>query len=269
MNLCLLKNPNFAVSNMLMLTLGAALYGTTVLIPLFLQSQMGYTAQKAGEVLSPGGFAILAFMPVVGFLVSRVDARYLIGIGFLTTALALFHMTNLNLSLDYRTFALWRIYQSAGLAFLFVPINTISYTGMPPEESNQVSGMINLMRNMGGDIGISAATALITHEGSRCTSSIWRTIHLSTIRDCSSFLQGSRTTCETRSGCFNSAATSVHADLSTGAAPGGGAVLYRRFLDLGGFLCLCAIGLLFLAKKNKPGPGPRHTLMQGFSQSHH
>jgi DHA2 family multidrug resistance protein len=164
MNLCLLKNSSFAVACALMLTLGIALFGTTVLIPLFLQTQMGYTAQKAGEVLSPGGFAILLLMPLVGFLVSRVDARFLIGIGFLSTGLALFHMTNPNLGIDYRTAALWRIYQAAGIAFLFVPINTISYTGMPPQASNQISGLVNLMRNMGGSIGISAATTLIARH---------------------------------------------------------------------------------------------------------
>ena len=70
-NLHLLRNPNFAVANLLMLTLGATLYGSTVLIPLFLQTQLGYSAQLAGEVLSPGGFLILVFMPIVGFLISR------------------------------------------------------------------------------------------------------------------------------------------------------------------------------------------------------
>jgi DHA2 family multidrug resistance protein len=73
-------------------------------------------------------------------------------------------MTNPNLGIDYRTAALWRIYQAAGIAFLFVPINTISYTGMPPQASNQISGLVNLMRNMGGSIGISAATTLIARH---------------------------------------------------------------------------------------------------------
>src|SRR5215471_687233 len=114
----LFKNPNFAVANLLMLTLGAALFGSTVLIPQFLQVELGYTAQEAGEVLSPGGFAILVLMPLVGFLVSRVDARYLIGFGLLITALALFQMTNLTLGLDFGTAVWWRICQASGLAFL-------------------------------------------------------------------------------------------------------------------------------------------------------
>jgi DHA2 family multidrug resistance protein len=136
----LLKNRSFAVSNVLMLTLGAVLYSSTVMIPQFAQSQLGYTAQTAGEVLSAGGVAVMLMMPVVGFLVSRVDARYLIAFGFLTTGLALFKLTDINLRIDFHSARMWRIYQSFGLGFLFVPINTISYVDMPPEASNQVSG---------------------------------------------------------------------------------------------------------------------------------
>ena len=82
----------------------------------------------------------MLMMPVVGFLVSRVDARYLIAFGFLTTGLALFKLTDINLRIDFHSARMWRIYQSFGLGFLFVPINTISYVDMPPEASNQVSG---------------------------------------------------------------------------------------------------------------------------------
>ncbi len=162
----LLKNRSFAVSNLLMLTLGAVLYSSTVMIPQFAQAQLGYTAQTAGEVLSAGGVAVMVMvmMPVVGFLVSRVDARYLIAFGLLTTGLALFKLTDINLGIDFHSAMMWRIYQSFGLGFLFVPINTISYVDMPPEASNQVSGMINLMRNIGGSLGISMVETLITRR---------------------------------------------------------------------------------------------------------
>jgi len=160
----LYKNSSFAVSNALMLTIFAILLSNTVLIPQFAQIELGYTAEKAGELLSPGGFAILVLMPVVGFLVSRVDARYLIAFGIAIFSFAAFHMTNLYRGLDFHTLMMWRVYQAAGMAFLFVPINTIAYTDMPPEASNQVSGMINLMRNMGGSIGISAVTTLLVRR---------------------------------------------------------------------------------------------------------
>ena len=163
-DLRLYRNPNYGVSNGLMLCVFAALLGTTVLIPQFAQTELGYTAQKAGELLTPGGFAILLFMPLVGFLVRRIDARYLIAIGCLGMAFSLFRMTNLVSDIDFRSIMLWRILQASAMAFLFVPINTIAYTDMPRGASNQISAMVNLMRNMGGSIGISAVTTLVARR---------------------------------------------------------------------------------------------------------
>ncbi|HEX4346784.1 MAG TPA: DHA2 family efflux MFS transporter permease subunit [Vicinamibacterales bacterium] len=163
-NLRLFKNRNFAASALLMLALGCVLYSSIVLIPQFLQILMGYTAQLAGEVLSVGGMAILILMPLVGWLVGKTDARYLIAFGFVVTGLSLFKVTELTLAIDFHTAVMWAVYQRIGLAFLFVPINTISYVGVPKEDNNQVSGIINVMRNMGGSIGISAVTTLLARR---------------------------------------------------------------------------------------------------------
>ena len=163
-NLRLFANRNFAASSALMLALGAILYGSIVLIPQFLQLMLGYTAQSAGEVLSLGGLAIVFLMPVVGLLVSRMDPRYLITFGFVLSGMALLQLTHISLGIDFRTAMWWRVYQAVGLAFLFVPINTISYVGVPPEQNNQVSGIVNLMRNIGGSIGISGVTTLIARQ---------------------------------------------------------------------------------------------------------
>jgi MFS transporter, DHA2 family, multidrug resistance protein len=154
-NVRLLKNRNFATSMVLMFTLGGVLYGSTVLIPQFVQTLLGYSAERAGMVLSPGGFTTMAMMPVVGFLVSRVPAKYLITAGFAGLSLALWHMTSINLGIDPATATLYRVFQAASLAFLFVPINTVAYIGVPREQNNQVSGLMNLARNIGGSVGIS------------------------------------------------------------------------------------------------------------------
>ena len=163
-NIRLFRNRNFATSVALMFTLGAVLYGTTVLIPLFLQTLMGYSAQTAGEVLSMGGLATMAMMPVVGFLVSRVPAKYLIAPAFAGMALALFHMASINLGIDAHTAAMYRVYQAVPLAFLFIPINTVSYIGIPREQNNQVSGMMNLARNIGGSVGIAFITTMLARR---------------------------------------------------------------------------------------------------------
>jgi DHA2 family multidrug resistance protein len=161
----LFKNRSFATANFMMLVLGIALYGTTVLLPQYVQVWMGYSATQAGMVLSPGGVTVILLLPLVGTLVGKVDARYLIAFGFTVLSAALYHMVRtMQPGMDFST-AIWlRIYQSIGLAFLFVPINTIVYVGVPPSKSNAVSGMVNLARNMGGDIGIAIVTTLIARR---------------------------------------------------------------------------------------------------------
>ncbi|MBV9521291.1 MAG: DHA2 family efflux MFS transporter permease subunit [Alphaproteobacteria bacterium] len=163
-DLHLLRNRNFAVGNLLMFMLGFVLLGSTVLLPLFVQSLLGYTATDAGLVISPGGFAIMLLMPLVGLLVEKTDARFLIGFGLLASALALFHMTNFDLGADYATVAWARTYQSLGLAFLFIPINTVAYLGIDRRKSNNASAIINMTRNIGGSIGISIATTMLTRR---------------------------------------------------------------------------------------------------------
>ena len=154
-NVRLFLNRNFATSAALMFTLGGVLYGSTVLIPQFVQTLLGYSAERAGMVLSPGALFTMAMMPLVGFLVSRVAAKYLITFGFAALALSLFHMSSINLGIDPGTATLYRIFQASSLAFLFVPINTVAYLGVPREQNNQVAGLMNLARNIGGSVGIS------------------------------------------------------------------------------------------------------------------
>ncbi|HEX4021828.1 MAG TPA: DHA2 family efflux MFS transporter permease subunit [Acidobacteriaceae bacterium] len=158
LDLTLFQNRTFATSFGLMFILGVALFGTTVLIPQYVQVLMGYTAEQAGLVISPGGFTIMLMMPLVGFLISRVDPRYLIVFGFAITATALGVMHTLDLQASYGYIAMLRVFQASGLAFLFVPINTISYTDIPRNKNNDVSGLVNLARNIGGSVGTSFLT---------------------------------------------------------------------------------------------------------------
>jgi len=160
-DLHLFKERTFAVSNLLMFMLGFALLGSTLLLPLFLQTLMGYTAQLSGMALSPGGFAIMVLMPLVGFLLSKYDARYLLVFGLSMLSFSLFHMTRFDLGIDFRTAALARVLQAVGLAFLFVPINTAAYSYLPRNKNNAASGLMNLARNIGGSVGISFVTTML------------------------------------------------------------------------------------------------------------
>jgi DHA2 family multidrug resistance protein len=161
-DLRMFERRSFAVVNGLMLMLGIALYGSTVLLPQYMQVLMGYSAERSGMALSPGGLVVIALLPFVGRLVGKVDARVLVALGFCVLSASLFYMSaTINLQMDFATAVKLRALQSVGMAFLFVPIQTISYSGVPPQKYNQVSGIMNLSRNMGGDIGIAFVTTLI------------------------------------------------------------------------------------------------------------
>jgi len=161
-NLTLFKRRNFAISFALMFVLGFSLYGTTILIPQFVQTLLGYTAELAGMVLSPAGFMMMAMMPVVGILSSKVDPRKLIGYGFTMLTLALIMMHTMDLNISYGRLVFLRIIQASGLAFLFIPINMISYIGVKQSENNDVSGLTNLARNVGGSCGTAFVATMLT-----------------------------------------------------------------------------------------------------------
>jgi MFS transporter, DHA2 family, multidrug resistance protein len=163
-DLHLFRDRAFAAGNLMMFMLGFALMGTTAMLPLFVQTLLGYTAEQAGMVLSPGGFAVMFMMPVVGALSGRIDARLLITVGLIGTAIAMFHMSGFDLSVDYSTLGWARVYQSLGLGLLFIPINTAVFQGVPTDKNANASAIINMMRNIGGSIGIAILDTYIARR---------------------------------------------------------------------------------------------------------
>src|SRR4029077_10218313 len=164
-DLRMFQRRSFAVANALMVMLGAALFGSTVLLPQYLQVLMGYSAQQSGMALSPGGLVVIALLPLVGRLVSKADTRLLITFGFAVLSGSMLFMAHtINLQMDFSAAVELRAIQSVGMAFLFVPIQTIAYAGVPIQKSNQVSGIMNLSRNMGADFGIAFVTVLIARR---------------------------------------------------------------------------------------------------------
>jgi DHA2 family multidrug resistance protein len=160
-DLHLFRDRTFGISSLLMFMLGFALLGSTLLLPLFMQTMLGYTAQQSGFALMPGGFMIMALLPLVGFLLSRYTPRWLLIFGLVVLSGSLFHMTTFNLQIDFRTTVVARLMQAVGMAFLFVPINTAAYAFLPRDKNNAASGLMNLARNMGGSVGISVVTTML------------------------------------------------------------------------------------------------------------
>ena len=165
-DLSLFRFKNFAVCCFLMLLTGGLLNATTVLQPQFLQQTLGYTATVAGFTLSGGGLALIFAFPLAGQAVSRFPARNLIAFGFLLFTLAYYFVaTHLNLGISFNFASIIRIMQVLPIPFIFISVTTAAYFGIPAEKNNQVSGLINFARNIGGSILISVTNAMVTERG--------------------------------------------------------------------------------------------------------
>jgi DHA2 family multidrug resistance protein len=166
-DLRLFKRRNIAMTQLVMFMVGASLYSTTVLIPQYLQEVMGYSARQAGMAISTGGLILMFLFPVAGALAPKFDPRWLVAIGFTITTYGLFRMTNINQQINFGLAVSWRAVIAIGLPFLFIPINTLCYAGVPQEKNNEVSGLTALSRNVGGSVGISFVTTLLARLSQR------------------------------------------------------------------------------------------------------
>jgi MFS transporter, DHA2 family, multidrug resistance protein len=161
----LFKNFNVATTNLMFLMLGAALFSSTVLMPQLLQTLMGYTAQKAGMVLSAGAMVVLVVLPMVGKLTTRFQARHIIALGWIGLAVAMYISSKqVDLLMSFRSATLLRVWQYIPVAFLFVPLTLAGYVGLAPEKTNAAAGLMNFFRNMGQSVGTSAVTTLIARR---------------------------------------------------------------------------------------------------------
>ena len=135
------------------------------MMPQFLQTVLGYTAENAGLVLSGGGFVVLLEMPIVGMLAGKYPAKYIIAAGWLALAIGMYVSTvQLDTLISFRSAAMLRVIQSVGLGLLFVPVTMAGYIGMPAEKANSVAGIINFMRNIGSSVGTSMVTTLLARR---------------------------------------------------------------------------------------------------------
>ena len=158
-DLRLFAQRNYGMATFMMFAMGVILYGTTVLLPILVQTLMGYTAEWAGLVLSPGGLITLFVMPLVGRLLGLFQPRWLVVCGLVILGFGMYRLSELSLQTGFWTFVGVWTFSRAGMPFLFVPINVMAFAYVPREKTNSATGLINLTRNMGGSVGISLVTA--------------------------------------------------------------------------------------------------------------
>jgi DHA2 family multidrug resistance protein len=163
-NLRLFRDPTFATGTVVMFFLFFNLFGSIVLLPIYVQSLMGYSAYDAGLVLGPGGLATLCVMPIVGKLVQKVNPKRILGVGIVICSITTWLMSQFNLQADFWTFVLPRITLGLGMGLSFIPLTTLTLSHIPREKMGQATSMYNLLRNMGGSVGIAVVTTLLARR---------------------------------------------------------------------------------------------------------
>ncbi|MGA8437258.1 MAG: DHA2 family efflux MFS transporter permease subunit [Candidatus Sulfotelmatobacter sp.] len=253
-DLHLFRDRTFGISNLLMFMLGFALLGSTLLLPLFMQTLLGYTAERSGLALMPGGLTIMLLLPLVGFLLSRYSPRWLLVFGLVMLSASLFNMTRFDLQIDFRTAAMARVLQAAGMAFLFVPINTAAYAFLPRDKNNAASGLMNLARNIGGSVGISLVTTMLDRRTQVHLHDLSR--HLSASNPAfQSMLQGSTQAMRTHGASAAFATQRAYAMIEGTVQRQATMLAYLDDFRFLGWTILAMVPLVFLMKKSKPGGG--------------
>ena len=160
-NLRVFLNRNFAVGCALIATVGVVLYGSTALLPLFLQTLLGYPAVESGMAVSPRGIGAIVSMVIVGRLISRLDSRYLIAFGFCVLTISTYMFVGLNLYIAQSNIIYPMLISGFAMGFVFVPLTTMTMATLPQDQIGNASGIYNLMRNTGGSVGISILAFLL------------------------------------------------------------------------------------------------------------
>ncbi len=161
-NLRVFRERTYASGVSLMTILGFVLYGSLVLLPLMLQTLLGYPSLQAGIAMFPRGLGSFIGMPLVGAILARIDGRKMLSLGLLGVSFTLFQLSFLNLNAGYWDFFWPQLIQGLALSLVFVPLTTVTMDPIPKEEMGNATSIFNLMRNLGGSVGIATATTLVT-----------------------------------------------------------------------------------------------------------
>jgi DHA2 family multidrug resistance protein len=164
LDLRIFKDASFATGNAVLFVGFFSFFGSIVLLPIYLQTLLGYTAYDAGLVLGPAGAISIVILPLVGKATERIDSRFLLGTGLLISAYALYYMSRFNLQIDFETAVMGRVIQGLGMPFFFVSLSFVTMAYVPKERMNNASAIFNLLRNMGGSFGVAFVTTVLARR---------------------------------------------------------------------------------------------------------
>jgi MFS transporter, DHA2 family, multidrug resistance protein len=254
-NLRIFKNGTYTTGVVLMTVLGFVLYGSTVLLPVWLQTLMGYSAMEAGLAMLPRGLGSFLFMPVVGVLMTRIEARKLLATGLALASLSLYLLSRLNLNAGYWDIFWPQLLQGTSMGLLFVPLTTITNGPIPKEQMGNATSLFNLMRNIGASVGIASVTTIVARHSQEHTNVLGAHVNLydpASLALLDSLKQGMM-----RSGTDAMTATQKAYALAFGMVQRHAAMLsYIDAFFLLSVLFIAVMPLILIMKKPKGGGGP-------------
>ncbi len=253
-DLQILKDRNFMLGCVLIFLFGIGIYSTVTVLPLFYQELLGYTAFTAGLVVAPRGLGAILGMPVIGALSNRIDPRYLLTFGFIVFGLTTLYFGNVTLGISPTTLFLPILITGFGLSFVFVPINAAAYGTLKNTQIGNASGLFNLMRNVGGSIGISIATTLLTRRAAAHQNDIANAVPRTgqAFQNSLNATQGALTSQFGPANARYAAQSSLYGQLQQQASLWSFVDVFR-WLSL---MCFFCVGVVWLLKKVRPGKGP-------------
>jgi len=248
------KNRNFAIGTVLILFFGVGIYSTVTVLPLFYQELLGYTAFTAGLVVAPRGLGSICGMPIIGYLSNKIDPRLLLTFGFFTFGLTTLYFGNMTLEISPTTLLLPILITGFSLSFVFVPINIAAYGTLAPQQIGNASGIYNLFRNIGGSIGISVASTLLTRRAATHQNEILNSVPITgqQFQNNLGATQHSLTNFFGAANALAPAQTTLYQQLLRQASEWAFVDVFR-WLSL---LCFFCVGVVWLLKKVKPGKAP-------------
>jgi MFS transporter, DHA2 family, multidrug resistance protein len=246
---------SYAVGTFLMTVVGFVLYGSTVLLPLLMQELLGYTATHAGITNLPRGLASFLFMPIVGILTGKVDARKLLAVGLTATAIAMFLVSTFSLTVGFWNFWWPLMIQGAGLGLIFVPLTTVTNDPIPRERMGNATSVFNLMRNIGSSIGISMVETLQFRHTQAHINVLGRHINEASPQT-QATLNGLKQVFMSRGADAVTATRQAHGALWGMVQQQASMLSYNDTFRFLGGMFLVMLPLLFLMEKPKGGKGP-------------
>src|SRR5437016_8404800 len=169
-DLRIFKARSYAVGVFLMTVVGFVLYGSLVLLPIMLQTLLGYPSLQAGIAMAPRGIGSFFMMPITGLMTGRFDPRKLLASGLIVGGTTLLWLSQLNLQAGYWDIFWPTLVQGVGMSLLFVPLTTVAMAPIPRERMGNATSLFNLMRNLGGSIGIAATGAMLARTTQATTA---------------------------------------------------------------------------------------------------